>query len=122
MKHVQSIYGSPRFNILLSRSLIDQLILLAKAHYDTHCKSQATGMLLSWWHYYDPELHTSEPTTVHATFSDLDTCLKICEGVRFHTHSSEIKQDEISAFVADVQSALARSNEIVLSNMWREER
>lgn len=76
--------GSARFNIGLPLAEIEMLCALSAIHYDGRCKAASApgGFLYGWRNYAAFCAEKYGPETAHAvtaSFSELDSCLKIME-------------------------------------------
>jgi hypothetical protein len=93
---------TPSFDITLTSNHIALLAKLSVLHYDNKCKSasEENGFLKQWEYTVSAwiiPIHAlgGEPPFVRASFSDLDTCLKILEVTGLATRSKLLTEDEV---------------------------
>lgn len=74
----------PLFSLQLTRDDVEPLIQLASHHYDAVCRAAARpgGFLYGWRNITSVTVAVDHTPSCTATRRELDTVLKICEGMR----------------------------------------
>ena len=102
---------SPEFTIFTDSATIGAIRVAGLKHYDLHCKDSAdTGGFLSRWERTlrnQEEMDDGLEVYVNASFSEIDTTLKICE---HRVYQRESDQDRITAYVDMARAALRQAN------------
>lgn len=111
------------FSVPFVQEQIDVLTKLAQVHYDHKCKSapEEGGFIAKWQKYMsadrvyrDTLTENDDPFTVSATFSELDTCLKILEVANLAYHSKLISQEAMAlctSLTRDFRGVLSLANQ-----------
>lgn len=76
-----TIQGIPRFSFVFTESECDTLIQLARYHDDRTCRNAGgpDGFLFGWKKLIATKIAWGDPTTVLASFYELDIILKLTE-------------------------------------------
>ncbi len=102
---------SPEFTIFTDAATIGAIRVAGLRHYDGHCKASAdTGGFLGRWERIlrnKEELGGGLECTVQATFSEIDTTLKICE---YRAYQQPEHYEIINAYVKMARAALMQAN------------
>ena len=105
------INGRPQFNFTLTDEQMAVLTLLSDLHYDAACKmaNMVGGFIYGWRN----ARHHKSNAQLRASFREVDTCLKILEGLAF-------PPSEITIGQIDVGRALVKSFRVALTHANKE--
>ena len=109
------IYGKPDFWFSLSDGQMAVLERLSGLHYDGVCKAatRVGGFIYGWKNARDVAY---KMVSVSASFREIDTCLKILEGLQMPPADMTIGQVAIGqALAASFRVALSKANEVTKS-------
>jgi hypothetical protein len=100
----------PMFWLQLKREDVEVLLLLSEHHYDSECRQAGKiGNFLYGWRNVTGCVSEGPAPKCHASRRDLDTTLKICEGMWLAVRARLITMEDaqrIDALCAGVMTAL----------------
>lgn len=93
------IFMRPMFYLQLTLEELEPILVMSKHHYDSVCRSASGpgGFLFGWYNTLSvPRLpDQTEPALCQATYRELDTLLKTCEGLRLAMHCRLITKEQM---------------------------
>lgn len=117
----------PRFTFIVKKTVVDDLIILSKSHYDMKCRQASMvadasknilNGFLTIWQFYAVDSGAAYKV-YDAPWNDLDTVMKICEMRRAGGQDKLFSLKDIDKFLFDINQAIKLYQE--KSKIWQVE-